>query len=78
MKRKRRRTSPSLLRGEGRGRRGTSFKRGSTNKRHKKDLSHVQCYVCREFGHFASQCTQAKKGFGAKGKRKEIATSAKV
>jgi hypothetical protein len=62
----------------GRGRRGTTFRGGFTSGKPKKDLSHVQCYVCGELGHFASQCTQAKKGFGERGKRKEIAASAEV
>jgi hypothetical protein len=34
--------------------------------------------VCGEFGHFASQCPQAKKGYGTKGKRKEVAASAEI
>jgi hypothetical protein len=63
---------------EARGRRGTTFRGGPTSGRPKKDLSHVQCYVCGEFGHYASQCSQAKKGYGAKGKRKEVATLAEV
>jgi hypothetical protein len=62
----------------GRGRRGTTFRGGFTSGKPKKDLSHVQCYVCEELGHFASQCTQAKKGFGERGRRKEITTSTKV
>ena len=62
----------------GRGRRGTTFRGGFTSGKPKKDLLHVQCYVCGELGHFANQCTQAKKGFGAKGKRKEITTSTEV
>jgi hypothetical protein len=62
----------------GRGRRGTTFRGGSTNERPKKDLSHVQCYVCGEFGHFVSQCSQAKKGYSTKGKRKEVAASAEI
>jgi hypothetical protein len=62
----------------GRVRRGTAFRGGFIGGKPKKDLSHVQCYVCGEFGHFSSQCTQAKKGFGERGKRKEIAASAEV
>jgi hypothetical protein len=34
--------------------------------------------MCGELGHFASQCTQAKKGFGERGRRKEIAASTEV
>jgi hypothetical protein len=34
--------------------------------------------VCGEFGQYASQCSQAKKGYGARGKRKEVATSVEV
>jgi hypothetical protein len=34
--------------------------------------------VCGEFGLYASQCPQAKKGYGARGKRKEVETSAEV
>ena len=41
-------------------------------------LSHVHCYVCGELGHFVSQCTQDKKGFGERGRKKEIATSVEV
>jgi hypothetical protein len=62
----------------GRGRRGTTFRGGFTSGKPKKDLSHIQCYVCGELGHFASQCTQAKKGFGERGRRKEIAASTEV
>jgi hypothetical protein len=61
-----------------RGRRGPTSRGGATSGRPKKDLSHVQCYVCGEFGHYANQCSQAKKGYGAKGKRKELAASAEV
>jgi len=61
-----------------RGIRGTNFREGSTNERPKKDLSHVQCYVCGEFGYFSSQCPQAKKGYGTKGKRKEVAASVEI
>jgi hypothetical protein len=37
-----------------RGRRGPSSRGGATSGRPKKDLSHVQCYVCGEFGHYAN------------------------
>jgi hypothetical protein len=50
----------------------------STSGSPKKDLSHVQCYVCGEFGHYASRCSQAKKGYGARGKKKEVAASTEV
>jgi hypothetical protein len=38
----------------------------------KKDLSHTTCYVCGEFGHYASQCPQAKRGKGTKGKKQQV------
>jgi hypothetical protein len=38
----------------------------------RKDLSHVQCYVCGEFRHYASQYSQAKKGYGVRGEIKEV------
>jgi len=78
MRRKRRRISRSPPRGEAEAEEEQTFRGGSTNKRPKKDLSHVQCYVCGEFGHFANQCSQAKKGYGTKGKRKEVAASAEI
>jgi hypothetical protein len=52
-----------------RGKKGPASRGGATSGRPKKDLSHIQCYVCGEFGHYASQCSQAKKGKGAKGRK---------
>jgi hypothetical protein len=34
--------------------------------------------MCGELGNFSSQCTQYKKGFGERGRRKEIAASIEV
>ena len=34
--------------------------------------------MCGEFGKYANHCSQAKKGYGARGKRKEVATSVEV
>jgi hypothetical protein len=52
-----------------RGKRGPVSRGGTTSGIPKKDFSHVQCYVCGEFGHFSSQCSQAKKGKGVKGRK---------
>jgi hypothetical protein len=38
-----------------RGRKGLASRGGATSSRPKKDVSHVQCYVCGEFGHYTSQ-----------------------
>jgi hypothetical protein len=38
-----------------------------------KYLSKVRCYTCNQFGHYASQCLNKKKG--GKGKQDEMAAS---
>jgi hypothetical protein len=37
-----------------RGKRGTTLRGGAISGRPKKDLSHVQCYMCGEFGHYVN------------------------
>jgi hypothetical protein len=56
-----------------RGRRGTIL-RGEATRR----IFHMSNVVCGEFEHYASQCSRAKKGYGARGKRKEVAALAEV
>jgi hypothetical protein len=51
------------------GRKGPTSRGGATIGRPKKDLSHVHCYVCGEFGHYANQFSQAKKGMRSNGRK---------
>jgi hypothetical protein len=48
--------------GLGKGQKGKKEDLGSSNQG-KKDLSHIKCFKCQKFGHFASQCHE-KKGKG--------------
>jgi hypothetical protein len=38
---------------------------GGTNK----DLSHIQCYLCKEWGHYSNQCPESKGGGPGKGNK---------
>jgi hypothetical protein len=48
--------------GPGKGQKGKKEDSSSSNQG-KKDLSHIKCFKCQKFGHFASQCHE-KKGKG--------------
>jgi len=41
---------------------GSPIKRGLESSFLQKDMSKVQCYYCKEYGHYARDCPKLKKG----------------
>ncbi|KAH7858787.1 hypothetical protein Vadar_028059 [Vaccinium darrowii] len=68
-------------RGTGRGHGGRSGGRGNSTGKEAagggtRDYSHIQCFNCRNYGHFASRCKEPKKGEEAHSARTETVEQA--